>query len=107
MLDVKMEFKKGILVIKLRGDLTSDTSYIFEESFNKIVNKSGSKYILLNIENVDIIDKKGIDLVNECANRITSNNGKFIINGLSEIFNNYTNIYQVKEDEEGYGIVKL
>ena len=111
MLDIKMRFKKGILFIKARGNLTVDTSYILEESFNRVIDKSGSKYIYLNLIDIEIIDKMGIDIVKKCSKKVLNNNGKFIIKGLEGIFNSYidtsSNLYQVSEEESVYGIVKL
>ena len=111
MLDISMKFKKGILVIKVKGNLTIDTSEYFKERFNKIVNKSGEKYCLLNIKDIDIIDKEGVGAIKSCYNKILKKNGKFILYGMDNIFNEEfageSNLYQVNEEETAYRIVNL
>lgn len=111
MLNINMRFKKGILIVKPQGNLTSDTAYILKYEFDKAIIKSGGKYVLLNLKDVNMIDKKGVEAIKKCSTRILNNKGKFIIYGMNEIFNDYVqsnnNFYQINEEEAVYGIVSL
>lgn len=111
MLDIDMMFKRGVLIVKPRGNLTSDTAYILKCEFDKAIIKSGGKYVLLSLKDINVIDKKGIEVIKKCSTRILNNKGKFIIYGMNEIFNDYAesnnNFYQINEEEAVYGIVNL
>ena len=111
MLDIDMKFQKGILVIKLKGDLTSDTSYKLEEEFHKVIKKSGEKYCMLNLENLHIIDKTGISSIKNCYYRILKNGGKFIIKGMDNIFkkeiDSLNSLYNVTSEEGVKKIISL
>ena len=111
MLDINMKFKKGVLNVCVKGYLTSDTAYILEEEFDKITKRCGEKYVLLNLKDVLMIDKEGIDIIKKCYQKITNKNGKFLIYGIDKIFENDVKendyLYQINEEEEAYDIVKL
>ena len=111
MLDLSIQFIQGILIIKIKGNLTSDTSYILENNFNKVLKKSESKYILLNLKEVEIIDKEGIKTVKRCFYKILKNGGKFMIYGMDEKFKddvkNNINLYQINDEKAAHRIVNL
>lgn len=111
MINISTKFKKGILNMRIKGNLTSDTISILESEFIKITKKSGCKYILLNLNDVSIIDKEGINMIKKCYEKVLKNNGKFIIYGMDTLFfsevNNNENLYQISEEETAYKIIKL
>lgn len=111
MLDINMKFIKGILVIELEGILNKYTSYNLEVNFNNTIKKSEGKYVLLNLNNVNILDKEGIRSIKKCYYQVLKNGGKFMICGKDQIFkedvkNNY-NLYQIKEEKSAYRIANL
>ena len=77
-----MEFRKGILFIRLKGDLNKDTiKGIIDKDF---------KYVVLNIDDMYSIDSYSIKYLNKIYRLYENNNNKFIIyNPL------YTNILMV------------
>ena len=111
MLDINMKFKRGVLVIKLKGSLTVNTSYILENNFSDIMKKSDLKYVLLDLNNIKNIDKEGILAVKKCYYRVLKNGGKFMIYGMDTVFkedtkNNF-NLYQIKEEKIAYKIANI
>ncbi len=71
MLKTNMEFSKGILFIRLKGDLNKNTiKGLVDRDF---------KYIVLNIDNMYSIDSYSIDYINKLYKRIDSTSGKMII----------------------------
>ena len=60
MLKVLMEFRKGILFIRLYGTLDKSTIDIFKKEVREVVINTGIKYVVLNIENIESISKSGI-----------------------------------------------
>lgn len=111
MLDIDMKFIKGVLVIRLKGDLTLDTSYKLEEEFYKVIKKSGEKYCMFNLENINIIDKTGINSIKNCYYRILKNGGKFILKGMNNIFkkeiDSLNSLYNVSSEEGINRIISL
>lgn len=66
-----MEFCKGILFIRVRGDLNKKTiKGIIDNDF---------KYIVLNIDNMYSIDSYSIKYLNEIYNKFKDKKGKLII----------------------------
>lgn len=66
-----MEFQKGILFIRIKGDLNKDTvKGILDNDF---------KYIVLNIDNMYSIDSYSIKYLNKAYKKFSLNEGKMII----------------------------
>ena len=65
-----MEFRKGILFIRLKGDLNKDTiKGIIDKDF---------KYVVLNIDDMYSIDSYSIKYLNKIYKLYENNNNKFI-----------------------------
>lgn len=71
MLKTNMEFRKGILFIRLKGDLNKNT-------IRGLIDKD-FKYIVLNIDNMYSIDSYSINYINKLYKRIDNESGKMII----------------------------
>ena len=71
MLKTNMEFSKGILFIRLKGDLNKNTI--------KGLIDSDFKYIVLNIDNMYSIDTYSINYINKIYKTINDTSGKMII----------------------------
>ena len=79
MLDINMEFKKGILFIRLEGTLDRNTKDKFNNEVIALVLKDGVRMIVVNLDKVDLIDYEGINL-----NKIVDdNNGRSAICSLT------------------------
>ena len=66
-----MEFRKGILFIRLKGDLNKDTiKGIIDKDF---------KYVVLNIDDMYSIDSYSSKYLNKIYRLYENNNNKFII----------------------------
>lgn len=71
MLKTNMEFSKGILFIRLKGDLNKNTiKGIIDRDF---------KYIVLNIDNMYSIDSYSIEYINKLYKIINNTSGKMVI----------------------------
>ncbi len=84
-MNIDMEYKKGILFVRLNGILNVKTSCIFEDALNRIVNKAGIRYILINFEKLYEIDKVGIFSIINSYNKFLRNSGKLMICGYNDI----------------------
>lgn len=111
MLDIDMEFKKGILIVRLKGILNHDTIPYFKKDFERVIEANGIKYVLLNIKHLSFIDNIGLSTIKKCYDLVARNNGKFIICGINKLFDYNCelseNLYQVAEETVAYEIVNI
>ena len=111
MLDIDMEFKKGILMVRLNGILNGDTVELLKRDFEMIIKNNGIKYVLLNLKNLKYIDNYGLKAIENSYKQIIENKGKLIICGINKLFdkNNILteNLYQVNEEVTAYKIVNI
>ena len=111
MLDIDMRFKQGILFIRLNGILNGDTCMKLEESISTLIEDNGIKYVLFNLNNLDYIDKYGINLILKNYINITNNNGNLIICGIEKLFtytNSITNnLYQVHDEDKVFELINI
>jgi len=78
LLHIDLEYRKGILFIRILGDLCKKNYNMKSFDLIKIVKKSGIKYVVLNIEELENIDLFGLNLINKIKRIIKLNNGKIL-----------------------------
>lgn len=59
MLKINMEYRKGVLFIRLKGNLTKETVNSLNEYLIPVITKQGIKYIVYNLGAVTVIDNYG------------------------------------------------
>lgn len=82
MLETDLEFRKGILFIRLNGELTKKTVSQLEEEVTKKIKKSGIQNIVFNIEKLINIDLKGINALFYTYELCQQNHGKSLLCGI-------------------------
>lgn len=111
MLDIDMEFKQGILIVRLLGILNGDTVNLLKSDLEMVIKDNGIKYVLLNLKKLSYIDEYGLQAIKKTYDEIASNNGKLILCGINKLFsynNEITeNLYQVSEEVSAYEIVNI
>lgn len=111
MLDIDMEFKQGILIVRLKGVLNGDTSNLLKSDMEMVIKNNGIKYVLLNLKNLSFIDEYGFEIIKKSYEYIVGNEGKLILCGIDKIFDYNSNIgkglYQVNEEVTAYEIVNI
>ncbi len=111
MLDIDMEFKKGILFVRLKGVLNGDTCTILEDHLTSLITNNGIKYVLLNLNNLTYVDKYGINIILKNYINISCNNGKLIIVGINKLFdynvNVIDNLYQINDETTAFNLVNI
>lgn len=73
MLNTNIEFRKGVLFIRLDGILNKNTINDLDSTYNLIVN-NGIKNIVFNINEVIKIDKVGINKLFNIYKKVVKNN---------------------------------
>lgn len=79
MLNIILEFRKGILFVRLRGELTKQTISIFYEQVTDIIEKNGLHNIVINMEYLSLIDFKGMNALLYCYELSKRNKGETMI----------------------------
>lgn len=65
MLETYTEFRKGIFFLRLQGEITAQTTYIFKREVRLLLQAVKPGYIVFNLKNVTRIDRKGIEVLNK------------------------------------------
>lgn len=111
MLDISMKFKKGILIVKLKGILDYTTVQLLEKEVNLVIKNNGIKYVLLNLKELSYIDATGFKAIDDAYRQIIKNDGKLILCGTDKLFKDkqiITNyLYQVSEEDLVYGMINI
>ena len=81
MLKVLMEFRKGVLFVRLYGILNKDTVDTFEKEVKEVIIKSGIKYVVLNISNLREIKESGIKEIKSLRKILKKTSGEIFLFG--------------------------
>lgn len=79
MLNINIEFKKGILFVRLEGILNNKNENKIENTITNVIKEGGIRYLVLNVNNLKISSK--INLFSNCERFIKDNDGKMLICG--------------------------
>ena len=111
MLDIDMEFKRGILIVRLKGVLNSDTVNKLKNNLQTTIKDNGIKYVLLNLTKLLFVDNYGLESIKQNYKEIVNNKGKLMICGTNKLLNYNIelteNLYQVGEEKTAYEIVNI
>lgn len=81
---IDMEYRKGILFIRIKGSLTRKYINKFENEILPIVLKQGMKYIVINLENLNEIDNYGLETLSNLYEIIKRNKGRTSLCNVSD-----------------------
>jgi len=81
MLKIIMEFRKGILFVRLHGKLTKDTIREFQEEVIYRIQKNGIHNVVINVEDLEDLDLKGINSLFYCYESCKKNRGTALLCG--------------------------
>ena len=76
-----MEFRKGILFVRLYGTLSNGTLDIFKKEVKEVIISSGIMYVVLNIDNLECINEDGIKEIKQLKKVIKKMGGDFFLFG--------------------------
>lgn len=81
MLKVLMEFRKGILFVRLYGYLNNNTIDVFNNEVKNTIITSGIKYVVLNIDNLQGITREGTNEIKKLKKTLKKSSGEFFLYG--------------------------
>ena len=79
MLRINMEYRKGILFVRLKGNLNANTAPKFEEYAIPIIKDYGIKYVVYNLSELNSLDAHGESALIKGGNEAKGNDGKVLI----------------------------
>ena len=113
MLKINMEFSKGILWIRLDGILNKTTSNTFDDEVIPVILKHGIKYVVVNLDKVNVIDLKGIEslislneVVRSMKTTLCSLSNREVKNILNKSEYNNT-FYETSNELTALGVMKI
>ena len=74
-----MEYRKGILFVRLKGNLNANTAPKFEEYAIPIIKDYGIRYIVYNLSELNSLDARGENALIKGGNEAKGNDGKVLI----------------------------
>lgn len=103
MLDMDIEFRRGVLFVRTKGNLTKNKVSVFKDEVFKVINKSGINNIVINFNNIDNLDDEGIKTIYDIQELVKRNNGNLVICNMSKdieqkINNDHFNIYKSQNE---------
>lgn len=79
MLKINMEYRKGILFVRLKGNLNANTAPKFEEYTIPIIKDYGIKYVVYNLSELVSIDSRGENALIKGGDEAKINDGRVLI----------------------------
>lgn len=76
-----MEFRKGILFVRLFGILNDSTIGEFKSEVKEVIIESGIKYVVLNTSNLEGISKEGVQEIKNLKKILKKTDGQFFLFG--------------------------
>lgn len=81
MLEIYLEFIRGMLFVRLSGRLDINTYTKLSNCLDDMINDKGLKYFIVNLEELSYIDKKGLQAITDRYSDVIKHDGKLIICG--------------------------
>ena len=110
MFKINLEYVKGILFVRLKGNLNKKTSQKIYNYLVPVIMKYGIKYIVYNLYELETIDDMGIKSFNYTKSAVQSNQGIIYICELPESLKNEfvaTDIDIIKNELSAMELIKL
>lgn len=79
MLKLDLEYYKGILFIRLKGNLVRRTNYKINNYIVPLLVKHKIKYVIYNLKNLKGIDESGTDAILNTKCKIRNNKGRIYV----------------------------
>lgn len=79
MVDLNIEFTRGVLFVRLAGILNEVSSMDVEEKVFEIIKDGGIRFVVFNIKNLEMSDS--VKLFDKCQKLLEENDGRMLICG--------------------------
>lgn len=83
MLDILFEFRRGILFIRLEGEITKNTYLKYKNEIIYMIEENGIRNAVINLEKVNNIDLKGINILFYTYELLRDNRGILMLSNIN------------------------
>lgn len=97
MFHMDLEYNKGILFVRLSGDLSRRGSYKLNNYLVPVILKHKIKFLVYNLFDVTAIDESGFDAILNTKCAIRANKGKIFLCEVPKEFNKDIRRLRIKE----------
>ncbi len=110
----EIDYKKGILYVKLEGVLVGNKINKFECEIIPIIIGLESKDVIINLKGIELIDKRGIDSLIKISSLVNRFKGKLVLCELNEYLKNrfknsdiFDYCFKSKNEETSKEVLKI
>lgn len=111
MLEINLEFVRGMLFVRLDGVLDTNTYTKLSDCLDSMIHEKGLKYFVVNLENLDYIDENGLQAIIDRYFDVVLHDGKLVICGYNDQFKKNLDIgdifKQIESTNNELGALKL
>lgn len=111
MLDINLEFIRGMLFVRLDGVLDTNTYTKLSDCLDTMIHEKMLKYFVINLENLEYIDENGLQAIIDRYFDVVLHDGKLVICGYNNKFSNNLEINnffnQIEATNNELGALKL
>ncbi len=100
MLNMDLEYNKGILFVRLKGNLNRKSSYKLNNYLLPVLLKHKIKYLVYNLYELEGVDESGIDAILNTKCAIKSNKGKICLCEVSKELKRLIRRLRIKSVED-------
>lgn len=86
MLEINLEFIRGMLFVRLDGVLDINTYTELSDCLDTMIHEKGLKYFVVNLENLTYIDENGLQAIVNRYFDVALHDGKLVICGYNDQF---------------------
>ncbi len=113
-MDIDIDYKKGILFIRIIGNFIRSNISKFEEKIIPIILELTAKKVSINLSNIIMIDNYGLESFIKISNIVNRFNGKVAICDINNDVNNYIKssdvfdyCFKSKNEESVVGVLNI
>lgn len=82
-LNINLEKKEAILLVRLQGELDHHTSKMLREQVDELLQVGDIKHIILNLENLSFMDSSGLGVILGRYKQVKNNGGEMVVCSIS------------------------
>ena len=97
MFQMDLEYNKGILFVRLKGNLTSKKTYELNNYLVPVLLKHKIKYLVYNLYELDSIDESGVNALLNTKCAIRMNKGKIYMCEVKDTIKKWLKTLHIKE----------
>ncbi len=113
-MNTDIDYKRNILYVKLKGVLVGNKIEKFESELIPIILGLNARYVTINLSDIELIDKRGINSLIKISNIVNRFKGKVVLcdmnNYVKDNFKHsdiFDYCYRSKNEKTSLGVFKL